>query len=485
MDPGCFLPVDCEGKRDDDTIARDSFELIKKACSIFLPYLQECRQKNCRIYCALYILIEVLLFLSVLSLVLCCWPACALARFFENLLSFFLRPKVMAAVVSLVGLPGVVFAWLISRMEDRICGLRMSLLIEWAYPNFFILYFFLFIALSVLAVFCGNSERFWPTFYAFCGILLTLALLCRVCYLFVIRSKRREEYAFQYYTDRLSRSNGQNAKFQETLLNVTDYVHFLLSQEHQAPLISVVEVWLKAFPKGKPAPSLDENFLSYTEEQANEVLQHSALYSAAWGVLLPNGPSNHQNVNLLTYMLEQIDESTNPGRNGSPESHAYSRHVILLGLVQFLLESGYLMEENGPEQLCALAARKKDLPAVQELVCGLLSALSVEWTAGNLRAERAMSRIFCLFGSVLEQCLLPGSDSTGEKRMLAFLFHVRLIAQKHKSMSTGVYLLCISDLLRKLNKGINTFSDFTYPNKQRDLLLALLFVAGEGSEEEE
>lgn len=165
------------------------------------------------------------------------------------------QPEAMAATVTLVGLPGVVFAVLISRMEDRVYGVRMSDLIEDSYHHFFRLYFFAFMVLSISAVLLGETGIFfWPVFYAFLGVLITFICLCWVCYVFLVRSDLREQLALNYYKkqfdccakDRATKGVGQQegSMLRQLFQNTAEYARSLLLQSHCNRLQEVAQLWL-------------------------------------------------------------------------------------------------------------------------------------------------------------------------------------------------------------------------------------------------
>ena len=457
---------------------------LKSAFPRFLPWLRDPRRSRIGFYSLSYILVELSFALTVLSLILCLWPAWAWAAFFERLLSPALRPGVMAAVVSLVGLPGVVFAWLISHTEDRVCGVRMSSLIDWAYPNFFSLYFVHFIALSIIAVFAGNVGLFWPTIYAFCGVLIALGVICRVCYQFVVRSDLRENLAFEYYEDFLTRSRDRDEQIKETLLNTADYMRFLLMQERHNSTLRIAELWLKTFPAEQTVPTMDVSTAAYWKEDEDSLIRHSALFRSAWSALLPNGLADPQDTALMCAMLEQLDISSIPKQNEVQQKFLYSRQAILLGLAQFLLELGQKSREWGIEQLNTLSFGRQKSSAVQELVCAYLTMLSVEWTCGAPRARLALFQAAQSMFPVLEECLVKDPNGGRGTPLASFLLHAQWIARRTRQMNAVAYLLKVSQLLEQEILGFGSFLDRTDPMDQKDLLLVLLYLA-EWEEEDE
>ena len=105
------------GKPDQDSLSQSGFYLV---CSWF---------------------IGIMLVLSAVSFVLCCVRRPDCVAWLEIGLRKLFPPAAMAAAAALAGLPGVIFSGLLSRMGDRVCGVRMADLIQERYPSFFSLCF--------------------------------------------------------------------------------------------------------------------------------------------------------------------------------------------------------------------------------------------------------------------------------------------------------------------------------------------------------
>ena len=119
--------------------------MLEPARKLFFPNFKVKDHSGRKVYRVFYIIAELSFVFSISSLALSFFPSWYGAAFLESFFLPLFRPDAMAAAVSLVGLPGAVFAWLISRIEDKICGIRISELINWVYPNFFVMYFSFFI----------------------------------------------------------------------------------------------------------------------------------------------------------------------------------------------------------------------------------------------------------------------------------------------------------------------------------------------------
>lgn len=467
-------------------ICRENGIAMSKRCwesvrELVMPTLVPCLRKPSREsltrYNLFYIIVEIFFSLAVISLILCARPSWRLAAHLEGVLAPFFQPRAMAAVVSLVGLPGAVFGWLISHMEDKVCGVRMSQLIDWAYPNFFISYFCFFITLSIIAVFSGNVGLFWPTLYAFCGVLIALCLLCWVCYRFVMRSDFRETLAFEYYENLLAYARGDDDKVGKTLLNTADYARFLLAQEHRNPIPYTVGLWLKAFSEDRRVPDMEQSASAYWQEEEDALIHHSALFRSVWAALLPKGLSDPQDIALLHSTLRELDVASGPIQNAKEECVSYGREAVLLGLAQFLMELGQKGRDWEAERFCALAYGQQKSPAVQELVCACLTMLSVEWVNDTSSARWALSTAAKSLMSILEQCLVEDGEGKGETPLAAFLLHAQWIARRARQMNAGTYILRVSGLLGLENLSRNSFLDCTAPKDQKDLLLSLLCLA--------
>lgn len=133
-----------------------------------------------------------------LSLFLSSIPSPPWIKFLEQFLKVLFLPDAMAETVMLVGLPGVVVTVLISRMLDRVCGVQMSELVDDSYPYFFSFYFGAFMCLAIVGVLMGKAGFFWPTFYAFLGVLIAFAGLCCVCFALLIHSASQKDLILSY-----------------------------------------------------------------------------------------------------------------------------------------------------------------------------------------------------------------------------------------------------------------------------------------------
>lgn len=446
---------------------------IKRIVDVILPrlipYMQKNRGKHICCYNAAYIFVELCCALAVLSLVLCAWPACEPAFFLESLLSPLFQPEGIVGVVSLVGLSGAAFAWLISRTEDRICGVRMSVLVEWVYPNFFSLYFVLFIGLAIFALFMGTARMFWPAFYAFWGALASFMLLCRGCYLFVVRADLRESRAFEYYGACLAHGGDGGVSIRETLLNTADYTRLLLTKERRDATAKTAQLWLKAFPDNQNLPSVEQ--IADCVETEDNLIRRSDLFCSAWAALLPKGIAEPQDVALVRSMLEHLDQYS--WDNGQ-KKNIFCRQAILLGLSQFLLEIGRKCDFWKATQICALiTGMREGADAARELACAWLAMLCVEWAGDAPQAGSALSEAAGFLLPVVEQYLIQGGKE--DKDLNGFLFHAHWIARRAKQVKPSAYLLEMSRLLERAGNGI--FVDCMAPADQSNLLLILLCYA--------
>lgn len=429
-------------------------------------------------YTVSYIVIIFLLFFSLLSFGLCLITECQIVTFIREVIFCFLQPKAMATVVNLVGLTGVVLTWLISRTEDRILGVQMSGLIKWCYPHFFQLYFVFFILLSILTVFTGNIGLFWPCFYSFWGTLLAFSWLLRVCYLFVICSKYREDIAFKYHKKQLQHFQNENNcddKILEALLNTAYYSRFLFEHQCRNYAHKSIEIWI-AFLAGLKSDTrkkeIKDDFLELTEEE-NTLIKHSTLFCSAWEILLPRGINGFQDLTFLKSLLEELDKQSYPIRNNESLDCTYGRMVILLGLAQYLLECCKKKWDRTIESLCTLIYEEPENVAVHELICACATMFSVEWVCGSLKAQKALFMLSNNYVTIFEKMLINDEENVS---FAVYLLHAQWIARNTHQLSIAAYLLKANIHLENRGLECSILVTDANPVKQKDLLIALLYL---------
>jgi len=437
-----------------------------------------------------------MLILTAVSFFLCLIQAPDRVMRLEHGLRKLLPPSSMAAVAELAGLPGVIFSGLLSRLGDRVCGVKMTELIQEGYPRFFRFCFGLFIILSFAAALAGNNDLFWPAFYAFWGVLVAIGWICRVCYIFLIKADSQEASAFRHYKKELMASRGRMAesgmekapasrkdgnegvnwdwKFRQTLLNMAEYVRALLLQDHQDRLRGTARMWMEAF-SSRSMPEWDETTYYGPDHY---IFQDCALAASAWAALLPNGLASPHDVKILHSMLDHLDDPGDPGPGQEKVRHGchsmpdrpddpgdpgpgqerprygYSREVLLLGLAQFLVETSPRGNEQETKRLCSLTYGRQNRPADQDLICACLMMQTVEWLEDSAPAEGDLACAVYLLQPLLDNILLSTQSGMERADLAEFLYCAESIVRYAHCMDLSDFLLRVQ---RKLENNLETY----------------------------
>lgn len=413
-------------------------------------------QRGFYIFC--YWFTWTMLVLTVASFFLCLFQAPDWIVWLENGLRKLLSPSAMAAVAELAGLPGVIFAGLLSRLGDRICGVKMPELIQDEYPHFFRLCFSRFIILSLAAALVGNSDLFWPTLYAFFGVLVTIGWICWVCYVFLIKADSQESLAFRYYKKKLTKSrrylvgNGLEKdgvsqqdenkdvnwdwEFRQVLLNTAEYARTLLFEKHQNCLRETARIWMAVF-SDRSMPEWDEN--TYFPPN-HYIFQDCSLTASAWATLLPNGLSAPHEVKILHCMLDCLDETVS---STDERRYVYNREVLLLGLARFLMETSQRGKEQEVKRLCSLTYGRQEHPADQDLICACLMMWTVEWLEDRTSTGEDIACATYLLQPLLENTLLSVPAYTERPSLAEFLCCAESMIRDALCMKPDDFLRCV------------------------------------------
>lgn len=233
-------------------------------------------------------------------------------------------------MISAVGVTGIAVSWLISRVEDRICGVRYVDLLDSVYPKFFPNYFSIFIPTSLVGILAGNAGLFWPALWAFLGVIGYISLLMLICYLFVIRADQREVIAFKYYQDKLTESENNQSEIQNILLNAADYTHMLMHKEHQnGSCKQLMELWKKGIDHmGKDMICWNAVTNRYWEEEPDSVIQSIQSSRMLWATMLEGETDSYARLEIIVPLLTALRKEQSPG----------ALIPILTGLSQALLD---------------------------------------------------------------------------------------------------------------------------------------------------
>lgn len=408
------------------------------------------------------------------------WPSPPFIKRLEEFLRVLFLPDAMAEVVLLVGLPGVVSTILISRMLDRLCGVQMSELVNSSYPRFFSLYFGVFLCLAIVGVLLGKADSFWPTFYAFLGVLIVCASLCRVCFALLIHSASQKKLVLSYYKgqfqecrqERSCSGHERGYKLRQLFQNSAEYARMILLQDHQDRLPEIVHLWLDVF-SDKESLAQWSNRPSGPND-TDTIRQDSMLCAAGWAALLPEGIAAPQDAEILHDMLGHLDE--NVSVENDKKRYSYGRTVLLLGLALFLTEFSHGISDQDAKHLCALTYGRQDCLADQDLTCACLMMRTVEWLDGNPSAQKDLARAVPLLQTMLDRSLLksqPNLLQPSDGSLSYFLCCAESIACYRLCMDSNEFFL---RAVEKLDASPETvcMSALLTAKEQRSALLTCL-----------
>lgn len=418
----------------------------------------------------------------VFSLFLSVFPSPPRITCLEQFLKTLFLPDAMAETVMLVGLPGLVATVFIPRMLDRVCGVQMSELVNDSYPCFFSFYFGAFMCLAIAGVLMGKAGLFWPTFYAFLGVLVAFAGLCRVCFALLIHSASRNDLIFAYYkrqfcTCQQERSQGQGQRKQEgdyklrrLFQNTAGYARMLLLQDHQDRLLEIARLWLDVF-NGQDSLARQSRRLSGSEDS---ILQDSALCAAGWAALLPKGATVPQDAEILHDMLEYLDQDVHI--KDDSKRYSYGRVALLLGLAQFLTRISGGISDQEVKQLCSLSRGRQNCLADQDLTCACLVMCTVEWLEGSSSAQKALVQAMRLLQNTFDLSILkdpPDLAQAPNSALSRFLYCAESIACGRLCVDSSNFFLRAAEKLDAFPETV-VASAYLIAEEQRAALYACL-----------
>ena len=403
-------------------------------------------------YFILQWLLIVLLLLSIISVFLSFFPSCQAVLDIASRLSMIFQPQALSSAIGAVGVTGIVFGWLIAHAEDRICGVRYVDLVEWTYPNFFLSYFLLFIPTTMVGIFAGKAELFWPTLFSFLGVICHIALLIRVCWVFVIWSDQREKKAFSYYRKQMGseeKSEIHNEQdIDKLLLKAADYTHMLIRKEHQVDKCNeLLNLWVtglniilaKTRYSSENSLCWDDLMIKCCMDEHDGILQCIQLSRELWDALLEGESTPQARAEVIAPLLSVIDTVT----------EAYARISILLGLIQVLLDE-HIQLELAVEEIAKLLKYKQQMKVAKELTGGLVAALMVHYIIEPEIAEEAIHRMYTLLrpqlGKLVEDlCDFRAASETNNFWTGRLLFYGEWVTRNMLHISLNHYLLQVSD----------------------------------------
>lgn len=136
-----------------------------------------------------------------------------------------IKREAIGAVISAVGVTAIVIAWLINITDQTVCGERIGVLINWAYPGFFFYYFTVFLMTVLCGAYVGGAaDRRLPVSLAALGIVLGVALISRVSYVFLLSYEKRDRIAFTYHVAQLRKPKYPRLERMKRVPFVGEYV---------------------------------------------------------------------------------------------------------------------------------------------------------------------------------------------------------------------------------------------------------------------
>lgn len=158
--------------------------------------------------------------------------------------------KAVAAVISMVGVTGVAFAWLVSAADREVLGVPIGVLIKWAYPGTYIFYLCCFLPQVFISVYASNAGMQVASPVAALGVLISAAYLLWVCYMILLNAGEREKIVYAYYKATLKECF---SKEEDSLQNASSIVqktaqcaHEQLVREHRLHGKDTLGIWLDA-----------------------------------------------------------------------------------------------------------------------------------------------------------------------------------------------------------------------------------------------
>ncbi len=204
----------------------------------------------------------------------------------------------VVAVINTIGVTAIVIAWLINITNQTICKERIGVLINWAYPGFFLFYFSVFLVTVLCGVYLGNgSQRRLPIILVAFGIILGVFLIGRVSYIFLFSYKKRDRIAFTYHEAQMK--NADPSALSYTMKRIIIQAANIAAEREvnceDIHIDEIYELW-KTF--------VTEHRKNYPPALANDMEQDCCrLARRFWEVLIPKSESPCQQeifLNALT-----------------------------------------------------------------------------------------------------------------------------------------------------------------------------------------
>ena len=428
------------------------------------------QKKNLRLIRVLVLLLVCASFSLLFSAIPAWKPVAAIARF----LTPFLGPEILNVIIHGIGITGIVFGWLITRTESRICGIAYTKLVEWVFPHLFCGYFFVFIPSYLIGIYAsGTPKLFWPTLFAFLEMLCHAFLLVRACLQFVVCPESRERAAFAYYRAQLTECRQQPENVLRNLLNAADYTHMLLRREHRSSCCaSMMALWTQSLEPdpfclaGDWEQTMEQYWKADSAQTENAVLQRIFLCQRVWAALLEGETSPSSRAEVVSPMLAALSADAPPA----------VRFPILLSLTQLLLNCNPQLSD-AVDEIAEYASPVQTPELGKDLAACLAGMLMVHcFFPDDNQARNALWRLRMRFRPQLNALILDRMALRDDQaHPIGFLLLYAEWAER-TVLHIGLlpYVLWVDNQMRNLDLKRDALFDMSRPRWHLDMLACRL-----------
>lgn len=397
-----------------------------------------------------------------------------------------IKRDAVVAVINTVGVTAIVIAWLINITDQAISKERIGVLINWAYPGFFLFYFTIFLMTVLCGVYMGNaSQRRLPILLVATGIILGVALIARVSYIFLFSYEKRNRIAFTFHEMQLKDTHGDNASYTQQRIMI-QAASIAAEREENCEEIhadEIYELWKTCVTeccKIGDSSNGGDNPISMSRD-------YCRLAERFWDVLIPKAGVPHQQEAFLNILvLEKI------AQNPEVENDSICYNHLLAGFL-FMLARKHDADDHSWEFACQvltdlfLEIQNDESPcnlSFMKLFWGLALIMGIE-SAFNHSARfdmilelsnRLLIKEFLKKANLLEEAgmldknnawkdLQPAEDANTRERDQAehiktFLAGLRCVFLREFGYGSGIYVggqkVMYKDLMKGfLNEGLS------------------------------
>ena len=407
---------------------------------------------------------------TVLALVGSFVPALPPVASLTDALTPVLGPAALGALLHAVGISGVVFGWLITRVESRICGIAYTELVEWEFPWLFRGYFLVFLPTYLLGIYAsGNGGLFWPTLFAFLEISCHVVTLIWACLKYVVNPLSRERAAFAYYHAQIQQLQ-TSEEIGSMLLNAAEYTHLLLRREHRSGCCEqMLGLWAAglqldpAWPHRTWEQAMEQSWEDAGPLPHTQMMENITLSRRVWAALLEGETTSASRAEVVQPMLERLAAQMEQKKITAEVSIP-----IHLGLTQYVLHC-HTRGADGVDELAGYIYFSQCQGQQTELAAGLAGMLLVACCRlGSAQGEAALVRLRTRCLPQLH--MLLGAHGTCRELSLVLLY-AQWAARLEGQITLVHYALWVGKAMEALPPGR---VDMAQPDWQLDLLACLL-----------